>query len=201
MEDRIIFESDGIQLEGLCDHQSDTRAVVITHPHPLYGGDMHNRVVYTIYKTYLKSGCSTFRFNFRGVGNSGGRYDNGIGEQNDLEAAYRFLCLKGFTDIDLAGYSFGSWVAASVASRRELFSRVILVSPPVSFIDFSSVSQIPSFKLAVVGDRAEFAALDTLRSIMPIMNPEAKLEVLPGTDHFYTGSLEALSSAILRIIA
>ena len=200
MEDLIIFESDGFQLEALYTHQSDTRAVVITHPHSLYGGDMYNSVVYMLHKTYSESGYTTFRFNFRGVGKSGGRYDDGIGEQNDLLAAFNFLKTKGFTNIDLAGYSFGSWVGAALASKTDIFKNVILVSPPVSFMDFNEISEIPSLRLTVVGDRDEFASLDLLRDKISAMNKDAALEVLPGTDHFYTGSLEALSAILKQII-
>lgn len=196
MEDTITVESGSLQLEGLYTHNSDGRSVVITHPHSLYGGDMYNSVVYMIHQTYLNAGYSTLRFNFRGVGKSEGEYNEGIGEQDDLEAAVDFLKLKGFSKIDLAGYSFGSWVGASLASRKELFRQVILVSPPVSFMDFSTISGISSLTLAVVGDRDEFADLGTLQTKMPEMNSSARLEVLSNTDHFYTGNLEKLSTKL-----
>lgn len=200
MEDLITFDADGFKLEGLYFHQSDTKAAVITHPHSLYGGDMYNSVVYTIHKTYLQSGYTTLRFNFRGVGKSEGRFDDGIGEQDDLQAAFNFLKYRGFNDIHLAGYSFGSWVGAFLAARNNVFSSVILVSPPVSFMGFGNISEIPTLKLVIAGDRDEFADLDLLREKTAVMNPDASLEVLPNTDHFYTESLEVLSKRLQQSI-
>ena len=200
MEDLITFESDNNQIEGLFEKGSDSRSVIITHPHSLYGGDMYNSVVYMIHKAYRKAGFSTLRFNFRSVGNSGGQFDDGIGEQNDLNNAYHFLAAKGFSDIDLAGYSFGSWVGASLASRFDIFRQVVLVSPPVSFMDFSDISNIASLALMVVGDRDEFADLSLLKQKHSQLNPNAKLEILSDTDHFYSGSLEKLSSVLATVL-
>jgi len=196
MEDLITFEADGITIEGLFVQNSDSKAVIITHPHSLYGGDMHNSVVYLIHKAYSEKGFSTLRFNFRGVGNSSGTFDDGIGEQNDLKAACDFLSAKGFQAIDLAGYSFGSWVGASLACQNDLFNRVVLVSPPVSFMDFSSISQIPSLTLTVVGDQDDFADLGQLKERMALLNAEAHLKILPNTDHFYSGNLEELKTIL-----
>ena len=78
-EERIFFESDGLQLEGLLDAQPGEKAVVITHPHPLYGGEMHNDVVGAISAAYIKAFHTTLRFNFRGVGASEGEYNEGMG--------------------------------------------------------------------------------------------------------------------------
>ncbi len=200
MEDLITFKSDTIQIEGLYEPGADSRAVVITHPHSLYGGDMYNSVVYMIHKSYSKAGYATLRFNFRGVGKSEGSFNDGIGEQKDLEAAHCFLKSKGFSTIDLAGYSFGSWVGASLACRTDLFKQVVLISPPVSFMDFSDISKIPSLLLTIVGDRDEFADLGTLENKHAQLNPTARLEVLPNTDHFYSGSLEKLSAVLATVL-
>ncbi|MBU2647443.1 alpha/beta hydrolase [bacterium] len=196
MEEPILFASDNLRIEGLCEHKSTSRAVIITHPHSLYGGDMYNAVVTTIQKTYADAGYTTLRFNFRGVGRSEGHFDNGIGEQTDLKAAHEFLSVKGITSIDLAGYSFGSWVAASVACQMDLFEHVILVSPPVSFMDFSGVSHVRHLSLTIVGDRDDFADLATLKKRLSVLNATSPLEILSNTDHFYSGSLDNLSIAI-----
>ena len=91
MEHRVTFRCRDLELEGLWAATSPTSAAIITHPHPLYGGDMGNAVVETISKAYRNKGWSTLRFNFRGVGNSEGHFDSGIGEQEDLAAAIAFL--------------------------------------------------------------------------------------------------------------
>ncbi len=196
MEEQVSFRSDNMHIDGLFEHNADSKAVVITHPHSLYGGDMHNSVVSIIQQAYSKKGYSTLRFNFRGVGGSEGNFDDGIGEQNDLQAAVDFLLTKDFETIDLAGYSFGSWVGASLACRSDIFKNVILVSPPVSFMDFSGISHLPSLRLTIIGDNDDFGALDTLKKRVSILNSAAALEIISNTDHFYTGCLDQLLAVI-----
>ena len=196
MEQQISFASADIIIEGLYEHKTDSKAVIITHPHSLYGGDMHNTVVSIIQQAYSKMGYSTLRFNFRGVGRSGGEFDDGIGEQNDLQAAHNYLLSKDLQSIDLAGYSFGSGVGASLACRSDLFKNVILVSPPVSFMDFNGISPIPALRLTIIGDNDDFGELGTLKARLSVMNSEAPLEIISNSDHFYTGCLDQLSTVI-----
>ncbi|MBW1727755.1 MAG: alpha/beta hydrolase, partial [Deltaproteobacteria bacterium] len=80
MVKKITFISENYEIEGLFNKRDETRGVVVTHPHPLYGGDMYNMVVETIVHVYNIKGYSTLKFNFRGVGESRGQYDNGVGE-------------------------------------------------------------------------------------------------------------------------
>jgi len=193
MEKQVSFVSDNIRIEGLYEHDAGSKAVIITHPHSLYGGDMQNSVVSVIQQAYSTKGYATLRFNFRGVGQSEGNFDNGFGEQNDLQAACDYLLAKDFETIDLAGYSFGSWVGASLACRSEIFKNVILVSPPVSFMDFTDISYISSLRLTIIGDNDDFGALDMLKKRLAIMNSTAALEIISNTDHFYTGNLDKLA--------
>ena len=109
MEEKISFLSDGYEIEGLLEKSSLQKGVVITHPHPLYGGDMHNNVVVAMARVYRQKGYTTLRFNFRGVGNSQGSYGDGVGEQEDVRAAISYLAGLSTLKIDLAGYSFGAW--------------------------------------------------------------------------------------------
>ncbi|MBT8350657.1 MAG: alpha/beta hydrolase, partial [Deltaproteobacteria bacterium] len=87
MEERITFLSENYQLEGLLDKSSTDSGVVITHPHPLYGGDMNNFIVDLIASAYKKKDFTTLRFNFRGTGKSQGSYADGTGEQEDVCSA------------------------------------------------------------------------------------------------------------------
>ncbi len=114
MEEHIFFYSGGLKLEGLLDAHAGQKAVVVTHPHPLYGGSMHSNVVEAVLRAYAGKGYTTLRFNFRGAGASEGVHEKGIGEQEDVGAALAFLREKGKSAIDLAGYSFGAWVNAQV---------------------------------------------------------------------------------------
>jgi alpha/beta superfamily hydrolase len=102
-EQTVHFPASSLQLEGLLSLASGDKGVVITHPHPLYGGDMHNNVVDTLARVYRQHGYTTLRFNFRGVGGSQGHYDEGEGEQEDIKAALDYLLGQGKTRLDLAG--------------------------------------------------------------------------------------------------
>jgi hypothetical protein len=193
MEERIGFASGSLKIEGWLAAASPERGVVITHPHPLYGGDMDNPVVIAVQRAYLRRGISTLRFNFRGVGGSGGRYDNGAGERGDAEAALRFLADRGITAIDLAGYSFGAWVNVGIGAG---FQRMVMVSPPVAFMSFDPPHSIPALRLIVTGGRDDIAPARTITMYRSRWNPGAAFEVLPGADHFYAGSLHILEDTI-----
>jgi hypothetical protein len=105
MEEQMIFSWGARTLEGLLEKNSETNGVVITHPHPLYGGNMHNDVVISITKTYQNMGYTTLRFNFRGVGNSQGSYGDGVGEQEDVRAA-----ISNLADLSIKK-SYAGWNA------------------------------------------------------------------------------------------
>jgi len=196
MEQQIIFLSDNLEIEGLFDKQSKDKGVVITHPHPLYGGDMHSFVVEAITQAYQEKGYTTLRFNFRGVGRSQGVHEDGVGEQNDVLAAISFLAKEGIKNIDLAGYSFGTWVSALAVQRGALVEHMVMVSPPVEFLDFKSISSIPCLKLVITGSRDDIAPVDSLAKMLPKWNPKAGFEVINGADHSYMGFNEKIKSVI-----
>ena len=199
-EERVIFESGGLGIEGLLEISPGDRGVVVTHPHPLYGGDMHNGVVQSVVDVYRMAGCSTLRFNFRGVGASEGAYDNGVGEQKDVESALKVLKDRGRSKIDLAGYSFGAWVNALGSWRFEQVERIIMVSPPVSFLEFPDLSDNPKIELVIVGTRDDFVDVNTLRATLRTWSPTAQLRVVEGADHFYTGKLAELREALREFL-
>lgn len=115
MENKITFRSGQLSLEGMFNPLSAATGAVITHPHPLYGGDMANPVVESLVRSFNRKNISTLRFNFRGVRGSEGVHDGGSGEQEDTLAAVRFLLEQGMDSVLIAGYSFGSWVVANIA--------------------------------------------------------------------------------------
>ena len=196
MEEQIIFSWGARTLEGLLEKNSDTNGVVISHPHPLYGGNMHNDVVISITKTYQNMGYTTLRFNFRGVGNSQGSYGNGVGEQEDVRAAVSYLVDLSIEQIDLAGYSFGAWVNALAIINEPQLENMIMVSPPVAFIDFGSVSNLSRLKLIITGTRDDIAPVEMINQAYPGWNAEAQFEVISGADHFYAGYLDKLEAVL-----
>ncbi len=199
-EKNVIIESGDLGIEGLLEITPGERGVVVTHPHFLYGGDMHNGVVQSVVEVYRLAGYSTLRFNFRGAGASEGAYDNGVGEQDDVEAALRLLNARGIRKIDLAGYSFGAWVNALGSLRFEPVERMIMVSPPVNFLGFPDLSDNPKIELVIVGTRDDFAEVKTLRAILRTWSPAPELKVIEGADHFYTGRLGALRGALREFL-
>ena len=197
MAERQVFISAGnLKLEALLDLAEGTAGVVVTHPHPLYGGDMENGVVESIVRVYRSKGYSTLRFNFRSAGMSHGRYDEGRGEQEDVRSAIQFLTSQGISRVDLAGYSFGAWVNALAVATDPPLNGLVLVSPPVAFLDFSAVGFLVSLKLVIAGSHDQFAPLERLRPLLPAWNPEARFEVVAGADHFYWGYTEELETIL-----
>jgi uncharacterized protein len=197
METKITFEANGTALEGRLSEGAPGRAAIITHPHPLYGGDMNNAVVSVLANAYAGQGWTTLRFNFRGTGGSQGCFADGIGEQEDVQAAVDFLKQRGFAEIDLAGYSFGAWVITGWSrNNRSHAHRLLLVAPPVAFIDFDARSPIPGLKNVFTGSLDDLAPVHMIESALPQWQPQAHLHVIQGADHSFWGYFQTLQDAI-----
>ncbi len=196
MAEKILIQSDNLQIEGLLDRRTTDKGAVISHPHPLYGGNMYAAGVESIVHAYWKKGYTTLRFNFRGVGSSQGLYDNGVGEQQDVLAALSFLSETGAKQIDLAGYSFGAWVNAHAVQQDTPVERMVLVSPPVGFMDFTKITAIDCLKLVVTGSQDQIAPAEQIKTLLPSWNPEARFEIIEGADHFYGGYLDRLEKIL-----
>ncbi|MCP4579333.1 MAG: alpha/beta hydrolase [Deltaproteobacteria bacterium] len=195
-EKSVVFESGNLKLEGLLDRVAGDRGVVITHPHPQYGGTMHNNVVESLVKAYGKAGYTTLRFNFRGMGRSEGNYDEGVGEQVDVHGAVAYLKKLGMNSIDLAGYSFGVWVNAQAIGDLNDVARMIMVSPPVNFMDFSFLKNMPKIQLIIAGSRDDIAPPDMIRKMLPGWNKDSDFHIIQGADHFYWGETCDIESIV-----
>jgi hypothetical protein len=200
MEEKVCLRSGDFELEGLFESGLTARGVVITHPHPLYGGDMHNAVVDAIRRVYRMKDFATLRFNFRGAGESEGQHDNGVGEQVDVLAALSFMTQSGFHQVDLAGYSFGAWVNALTLQGEGRTENLVMVSPPVAFVDFASIGRLPGLQLVVTGSRDEMAPPDAIRQMLPTWNPSARFDIIDGSDHFYGRHARQLEDVLGRRI-
>jgi alpha/beta superfamily hydrolase len=200
MEEKITIRSERYRLEGLCRQGNSEKGVVITHPHPLYGGDMYNSVVAAMMQVYQKHAYTTLRFNFRGAGNSQGSYADGRGEQEDVRAALAHLESCGLQHLTLAGYSFGAWVNAHLNCQADGIEAMVMVSPPVAFVDFDAIAGMDCLHLIVTGSRDEIAPTATINQLLPKWNPEARFEIIEGADHFYGGYLERLKEILASSI-
>ena len=160
---------------------------------------MHNVVVETVCRAYAASGFSTLRFNFRGVGQSDGVFDNGCGEGEDVLAAVNYLLQVGLEKLHLTGYSFGARVIAGISPPDEVISQTY-IAPPVAFMDFSKIGKVPSLQTVITGDNDEIAPSAEISKYLLEWNPTAQLHVLEGCDHFFGDALDKLTSTLARSI-
>lgn len=179
---------------------------VVAHPHPLMGGTMNNKVVHTVCRAFVLAGWCAVRFNFRGVGQSAGAWDEGRGEIDDMLAVVAHHCSDpAWKDLPLAlaGFSFGGFVAAQSHARltqmaaaqpeRQAPQQLVLISPATSRYD---VPEVPSHTLVVEGETDDVVPLS---SILEWARPQnLPVTVVPGTGHFFHGQLPVLRELVLR---
>lgn len=199
MTEKIHIQFESGRLEGLFERSENNCGVIITHPHPEYGGSMYNGVVMALEKAYQDKGYTTLRFNFRGTGNSTGTYEKFDDLCDDVAAAQRFMIEHGVLHIALAGYSFGSWVNTHAERNIKGLSHQLLVSPPVSFMDFSKISELSCTSFVICGDSDEYAALQEIEKYLKTWNVTS-FKLVEGCDHFYSGMLEELYNIVKSIV-
>lgn len=172
-------------------------AALVSHPHPLFGGTMHNKVVYQVTKTLAGLGLPVLRFNFRGAGLSAGAHGNGRGEQEDVRAALDFLA-AGFPGVPLllAGFSFGCWVGLRVGCVDARVTELVGLGAPVNDSDFSYLSRCTKPKLFLHGSDDKFGELNKVRRLVASLPGENQLAVIDHADHFFAGKLDEMSGAL-----
>lgn len=188
-----------LSLEGVLEvpETADGRvpAAVICHPHPLYGGNMHNNVVRALRKGLLDRGIACLRFNFRGTGKSWGTHGNGGDEIEDVRAALDFVSQSERVQADrilVAGYSFGCWVGLRASAADARPKLLVGISPPVDPYDFSFLANETRPKLLICGDQDFVCSSDRFQALIELMPEPKRAVVLPGTDHFHNGKEDAL---------
>jgi uncharacterized protein len=176
---------------------SPPMAAVVCHPHPLFGGTMHNKVAYQAAKSLDSLGMAVLRFNFRGTGMSAGTHDRGRGERGDVTAALDFLA-KEFpgTPLLVAGFSFGCFVGLRVGCKDDRVSECIGLGTPVNNTDFSFLRECAKPKLFVHGENDEFGDVKKVEALVKSLPGEKQLVVVPGVDHFFAGKLKQVDVAI-----
>jgi hypothetical protein len=194
----ITFPSGDLTLEGLFHRPPAVPypAVVVCHPHPLFGGDMRNSVVTAVCQALVESGIAALRFNFRGVGRSEGGFGDGVGERDDVLAALAYLrALEGVdpAKVGLVGYSFGA--AVSLLAADEQVAALVGISPP------SIGSSVPTLAircpaLLIAGDRDDVAPMGWLTTLGAAIGSHCRVEVVPGADHFWWGHADKLAHTV-----
>jgi hypothetical protein len=170
---------------------------LVCHPHPLFGGTMHNKVVYQAAKALHRKGMPVLRFNFRGVGLSEGEHNRGRGEQDDVRTALDYLA-KEFParPILLAGFSFGSWVGLRVGCEDPRVTSLIGLGIPVNKSDLSYLVSCAKPRLFIQGENDEFGPRVNVEEFVATLPEPKRLVVVPGVDHFFTGKLPEVGAAI-----
>lgn len=175
------------------------RAALVCHPHPLFGGTLHNKVVYQAAKALDGLGMPVLRFNFRGAGLSEGQHDRGAGELDDVRAAVEFLAGEfPQTPLLLAGFSFGCWVGLRVGCEDRRVEGLVAIGAPVNNSDFSYLRSCRKPKLFVHGSNDEHGDVNKVRRMVEELPGKNELVVVDGVDHFFAGKIEELGAAITR---
>jgi alpha/beta superfamily hydrolase len=198
---RVTVQSAG-NLEAILREGGKNAGVVISHPHPLYGGDMSNNVVEAIEKGFSAKGFTTLRFNFRGVGGSDGAFDEGVGEVDDLLAALRFLegQLRENARLVLAGYSFGAWICSKAATRISGIDSLFLVAYPFAFYGTDELRAFPDKIYFVGGSYDDIGPADALLTFYrDLPKIDKHLKIIP-TSHFFAGKESEIAQFIRETV-
>lgn len=169
---------------------------VICHPHPLYGGSMANKVVHTLSETFNDMKIPTLRFNFRGVGQSEGQFDQGRGEADDLVAVIQWVRERHpSVPLWIAGFSFGAYVAVR-AQPMVKAQRLLLVAPPVSLFDFEHLAPVEVPWMVVQGGHDEI--VDSRMVVAWVQRQPCRplFRLMADADHFFHGRMNRLRSAV-----
>ena len=189
------------ELEGIFSYVSKkvSHLAILCHPHPLYGGTMHNKVIYSIAMALNHIGYATVRFNFRGVGRSSGSFNHGIGEQRDVEAVIdHFHQLYPESYMVVGGFSFGAKVGLLVASRDERVAAVIGTGITVDVADFSFLNDYDKPKLIVQGTQDQYGEVSSVQEWFSNLPEPKKLVFVDVAVHLFDGKLSELKNAIIH---
>lgn len=185
------------RLEAIYRELQDPAGIaVVCHPHPLGGGTLHNKVVFRAARGLEAANVATLRFNFRGVGASGGKHDEGQGELDDVNVAVDWAKKKHpGKKLIVGGFSFGAWVASRAACERPEVDAIFLIGTPVNKYDFSYLRHCEKPMLFVHGTQDEHGDVGKLEKLVPhIRNAESI--IITGADHFFTKQLEPLEETM-----
>ena len=204
----VIFNGPEGRLEGRY-HQSEQQGApvaVVLHPHPLYGGTMNNKIVYNIYQSFAQNGFSVLRFNFRGVGRSLGKFDDGVGELSDAATALDWVQNQNpeASSCWIGGFSFGSWIALQLLMRRPEIEGFLAISPPAGMYDFSFLSPCPAPGLIVQGNSDDIVKEADVTKMADKLKAQKyasiEYEVFEGADHYFRNSLDQLGETMTGYI-
>lgn len=206
-EESVTIPCGNIRLEALIAVPAATAPVhgaVICHPHPQYGGSMYNNVVEAALEAMWQLGMATLRFNFRGVGASGGEYGGGVGEVKDAKAAMSFLLARegvARQGAVMMGYSFGAAIAMWAGTALSEVDTIAAIALPIAMGDFSAAGQSGKRIILLSGDRDDYCPVDQIKDLARKIGAAARLEIVAGADHLFGGFESKLCEALTKLIA
>ncbi len=200
----VIFTGPAGRLEGRYQQGQGKNPpiAIILHPHPRYGGNMNNRVVYDLFYTFHKRGFSVLRFNFRGVGRSQGSFDQGVGELSDAAAALDWLqqTNDAAPTCWIAGFSFGAWIGMQLLMRRPEIDGFISVSPPANMYDFTFLAPCPSSGLLLHGAEDQVVPNEDVDKLAERLKAQKGIEItqetVPAANHFFEGMEDTMVNSV-----
>ena len=200
----VIINGPAGRIEGKYHQSNNPKAPValVLHPHPLHGGTMNNKITYNLYKAFVNNGFSVLRINFRGVGKSQGKFDNGVGELLDATAVMNWLHDQNMeaSEYWIGGFSFGSWIALQLVMRRPEIENYILIAPPVGKYDFNFIVPCTSSGLLVQGDKDEISKEPDTSKLAEKLAARDGAEIIyktvAGADHFFKDQVEEFEAII-----
>jgi len=199
----LFLDGPAGRLEALLNEGAEhpTHAALVCHPHPLYGGTLHNKVVFHAMKALNSFGFPVLRFNFRGTGLSEGKHDNGYGEEEDVRSALDWLDREFRLPLIFAGFSFGAAVGLRASCSDARVRAAIGIGMPVvpadeRVYDFEFLRACQKPKLFVSGARDQFGPKARLEEVVAAAAEPRKLVLIEGADHFFEGRLREMRETV-----
>jgi len=202
--DRKFISGPAGPLEALLEWNPQVTArqvALVCHPHPVYGGTMHNKVVFRAAKAALSVGLPTLRFNFRGAGKSVGTFTGGEGEREDVRAALDSLAahFPGLP-VCLMGFSFGSWVGLAVGATDPRVSTLVGLGVPANSSNFDFLREVRKPKLILQGTRDEFGSVTSVSELYASLAEPKQIHWVQGADHFFSGKLDEVQQVLQEFL-
>ena len=197
--EKVVIDGPAGAIEAMIEKPPDARTDIVAvccHPHPLYGGAMQNKVVHTLARACQDQRVTTVRFNFRGVGASAGKHDDGVGESEDAAVVADWARnATGASRLWSLGFSSGGFVAYRLATIRDA-AALVTVAPPVQRFDFTKLPVPRCPWLVAQGDTDEFVDHERVLDWTRSLEPPPEVRILAGAEHFFHGRLTELRSLL-----
>jgi alpha/beta superfamily hydrolase len=183
------------------DREHFTRAAIVCHPHPQFGGTMENKVVARASRYISETGIEAIRFNFRGVGQSEGTFDNGAGEREDLRAVIEHVTrISPHARLAVVGFSFGAWVGLSVGAAHPAVCALVGIAPPVRMFDFQYFESLSKPTLIVYAGNDQFTDPGVTQEWIASGRSPVESILFPGVDHFFGPQVDEAGRKIAEFL-